>query len=431
MYLYQILHLLKIKVSLETYRLIKLFENNEFENEPKAQDLKSQYNILTDIITNILYVKVFITFDSTFSFVSLQELGGKIGVRTSRIITATVPLDKLSKIAELQGLRRISIGETLTPNLDKAIPITNINKVHSGAGLKRSYTGAGVIVGVTDWGFDFTHEMFSDASGAPRITRAWITQDNTGVPPHGYQGGTLYTNANYLKNMLKCTNNKDNHGTHVLGIVGGRKVAAQKRTYTGVAPAAELIVAELYGVTKVSAPSVTLIETVEYMFKYADSVKKPIVINMSLGTNHHPGDGTSERDIMLSELLRSDTTGKIIVASAGNAGNSYIHKLHKFTSNKHDLTVNNTNKLNKLNENNADTIAVTSLWSNNYGNRNINLYGVNPGENFSVRAEIYLKQQDISSKTMYFSTSVDMNMRLSFMYVSMHFQFLFLPKERR
>jgi hypothetical protein len=35
-----------------------------------------------------------------------------------------------------------------------------VDKVHRGLNLKQSYIGEGVIVGIVDIGFDFTHPMF-------------------------------------------------------------------------------------------------------------------------------------------------------------------------------------------------------------------------------------------------------------------------------
>lgn len=385
------------KLSLGTYTLMEEYKEAKAKNS--ISDLKLRYNLLEE--DSQLQVKAFISYDSTFSTFNFIKLGGKIGVTTSNILTATFPLDSLESVLNLQGVLLVNTGESLFPNLDKALPDANIDKVHSGLdGLKRQYDGSGVIVGVTDWGFDFTHAMFSKPDGTPRVTRAWITQDKIGgKPPAGYTGGSLYADANFIKNNLKSSSDNNNHGTHVLGIAAGTPVKASKATYSGVAPGAELIVAELYGVTKVSAPSVTLLETIDYMFKYADSVDKPIVVNMSLGTSAHPGDGSSERDLMLADLLKKNPQGKIIVASAGNEGMSYMHKQHTFKTKQEN------------NETIFDTVVVSipaGGGSSEVNSRNIGIWGMEPDQTFYAKVEIKYAN-GTSKETFFYHTNTSSN----------------------
>ena len=188
------------KLSLGTYTLMEEYKEAKAKNS--ISDLKLRYDLLEE--DSQLQVKAFISYDSTFSKSDFIKLGGKIGVTTSNIFTATFPLDSLESVLNLQGVLLVNTGESLFPNLDKALPDANIDKVHSGLdGLKRKYDGSGVIVGVTDWGFDFTHAMFSKPDGTPRVTRAWITQDKIGgKPPAGYSGGSLYSDPNFIKNNL-------------------------------------------------------------------------------------------------------------------------------------------------------------------------------------------------------------------------------------
>ena len=60
-----------------------------------------------------------------------------------------------------------------------------------------------------------------------------------------------------------------------------------------------------------------IVDGVNYIFQKAASLGKQAVVNLSLGTQEGPHDGTLDMDVMLNALTGP---GKIIVASAGNSG---------------------------------------------------------------------------------------------------------------
>ncbi|HYG15125.1 MAG TPA: S8 family peptidase, partial [Bacteroidia bacterium] len=72
----------------------------------------------------------------------------------------------------------------------------------------------------------------------------------------------------------------------------------------------------------------SIIDGFDYIFKYADSVGKPAVINLSWGMHTGPHDGTSLFDQALDALVG---TGKIIVGSAGNERGRWMHFDHNFS----------------------------------------------------------------------------------------------------
>lgn len=302
-------------VSLQTYKLIR-----EYKTNPTL--FKSHNNNLSDNTYDTL--KVFIDYDSSLSIEELEKYG-KISLKTSNILIASIPVNNLETIADIPGVLRISIPEQLEPTLNEAIRLTNIEDIHRGWYLKQKYDGTGVIIGVPDYGFYLNHEMFKTKDGITRVKRAWVTQDTTGNPPEGYKG-SLYTDSFLLaNNNLFTTSKKEIHGTHVLGIAAGTEVQGKKASYGGVAPGADIVVVELEG-----SKMVTLPEIVDYIFKYADSVNKPVVINMSIGSTFHPGDGTSSAEILINNLIEQNPHGRIIVAAAGNKGDVNMHLEHTF-----------------------------------------------------------------------------------------------------
>ena len=145
-------------VSLETYILIQQYNHNK----TNIADFKKQYNLLDE---TDLTIKAFITYNDNLLFENLEKLGCKIGLKTDKIITITIPIDKLEEVAALSGVLQISIESKVNSTLDKALPTANIQQVHLGEGLDRKYDGTGVIIGITDWGFDFGHSMFKKIDG--------------------------------------------------------------------------------------------------------------------------------------------------------------------------------------------------------------------------------------------------------------------------
>lgn len=72
----------------------------------------------------------------------------------------------------------------------------------------------------------------------------------------------------------------------------------------------------------------SIIDGVQYIVNQAKAAGKPCVINLSLGSDTGPHDGTSLSDMALDQLCGE---GAVIVGSAGNSGDSPIHLHKQFT----------------------------------------------------------------------------------------------------
>ena len=59
-----------------------------------------------------------------------------------------------------------------------------------------------------------------------------------------------------------------------------------------------------------------------YIYRYAESVGKPCVINVSLGVQAGPHDGTSTFDTLADAMLGP---GRLLVGSVGNFGGINFH----------------------------------------------------------------------------------------------------------
>ena len=104
------------------------------------------------------------------------------------------------------------------------------------------------------------------------------------------------------------------HGTLVAGISAGSDVSIFGR---GVAPEADLVVCSLLEYTDTE-----LIKCLEWIKRKAEALKKPVVVNLSLGTHMDPHDGTGLLDRKIDEL---SGIGFIVVVAQSNEGDRPIH----------------------------------------------------------------------------------------------------------
>jgi subtilisin family serine protease len=75
------------------------------------------------------------------------------------------------------------MAEKLEPELDGAVKDIRADLVHKGEGLPQPYTGKNVIIGIVDWGFDYTHPTFYDTTlSHSRIIAAWDQEKVIGTP---------------------------------------------------------------------------------------------------------------------------------------------------------------------------------------------------------------------------------------------------------
>jgi subtilisin family serine protease len=179
-------------------------------------------------------------------------------------------------------------------------------------------TGAGVLVGVVDTGVEYTNPDFQNPDGTTRLVSIW-DQTGAGTPPAGFSYGVEWLPAD-INALIPSEVDSQGHGSHVLGIAGGNGSntgnGQPAYTYVGMAPQADLCM------VKTTFQTNSIVDGVNYIFQKAASLGKQAVVNLSLGTQEGPHDGTLDMDVMLNALTGP---GKIIVASAGNSGSDNLH----------------------------------------------------------------------------------------------------------
>ena len=270
----------------------------------------------------------------------------KIYANWDDIYIASIPLDRVSSLCSYPSIHRIEAGKSCFVTNDNSATIVHARDVwNSPAPL--SATGKGVIIGVMDIGFDFTHPNWYSADMQEyRIKQVWdmleSSKDGEAVIGKTETGNdTIYVGRQYIgtEAILNKRYSADGltqyHGTHTMGTASGsggegNGVACQ---YVGMAPDAELCVVANYTTNNQDVISeadlykyttATDLLGFKYIFDYAESVGKPCVINFSEGTY----DELNESKLYQEVLNKMLGPGRILCSAAGNDGNknTYIHK---------------------------------------------------------------------------------------------------------
>jgi len=280
------------------------------------------------------------------------------------IITAQVPVQNIEKIAMLSAVKNLQIGIPVHRKMDKARIVTNVSQVQSGTTLPFSYTGKHVVVGIIDNGFEYGHINFYDSTATTlRIKRVW-NQNNTGTPPAGFTYGNEYTTPSSILSA-QFDNRTETHGTHVTGIACGAD-KSNGNSYYGVATGADIAMVS-YNLKDSTTDNVSVSDGIKYLYNYATSVNEPCVVNMSLGTQIGPHDGTSAFDQVCDALQGK---GRLLVGASGNEGSDSMHISQTFSQ------ANPTLKTFFTYYKNTQLIGISDIW----GEAN---------KTFSIRVVVY------------------------------------------
>ena len=284
--------------------------------------------------------------ESTDSDSSIKQKGGVVFQDFGGgIFAAFLPMDSLGVLDRCDAILRIEANEPNRPHNDNTSKILGVDKARAGGEeLPQAFRGEGVLAGVMDVGFDFTHPAFRHDDGTSRIVWFWEPQAENDNPD---ELGRTYTSPEEVLAAEHSTGETDdNHGSHVWGSMAGRGLDGR---FVGMAPEADLIGGHMplgnvsndfmvrlskYLASHIREMNLTdKLLTVEIsdvfdivmlyqIFKKADELGKPCVVNWSFG---EPDYFESDHKLFESVLNTMLGPGRIVVASAGNDGGKLVY----------------------------------------------------------------------------------------------------------
>ena len=264
---------------------------------------------------------------------TLARLGCKKYAQLGDIAIVTVPLSRVSELAEQPEVVRVEANDKARFTMDNVATATNVLPVYEQTSEHPAFTGQGVIVGLEDVGFDLTHPTFYDDTSLShyRIKAFWDMlaphTDNDRLPV-----GNEWTTAEDILAQCHATDNHlFYHGTHTTGTAAG---SGYDSPYRGMAWESDicLVANAVTEDTVLINPSDYYLYTnatdalgFKYIFDYAESQHKPCVVSFSEGyTPRMDGDDR----LYATFLSRLTGPGRIFVSSAGNERQrlTYVHK---------------------------------------------------------------------------------------------------------
>lgn len=205
-------------------------------------------------------------------------------------------------------------------------------------------SGKGILLAVIDSGIDYTTPNFRNTDGSTRILALWdqtVSPDAEKgfFPPEGFQTGTEFTReqinaalreADPLRQYeLVPSRDSSGHGTAVAGIAAGAAAnvtgGTANNNYEGVAPESELLIVKLGTPRENSFPRTTeMMRAVTYVVRKAQSLNRPVAINLSFGNTYGAHDGSSLLERFLDNAVEIGRT--VICVGSGNEGASAGHR---------------------------------------------------------------------------------------------------------
>ena len=123
-----------------------------------------------------------------------EKAGVVIGAQGGPIVTMRVPVESLGLLDSSKEVVQYSISHRVGGmDCDKARADTRADSVQNGLGTIDGIhiDGEGVLIGITDWGFDYSHPNYNGQTSSNwRMERAWDHFKKSGPAPAGYNYGT-------------------------------------------------------------------------------------------------------------------------------------------------------------------------------------------------------------------------------------------------
>lgn len=267
----------------------------------------------------------FIKIDNESIIDSIQKIGGIINYKIGNIAYVSFS-DYSFKSFKIKNINMINNRQSY-PTMDLAQEITNVSELHDGVEIESDiipFTGKDVLIGIVDGGIQPSHIAFTNKFGNTRIKK-FIMTESSNESESGEFISSIYDTPESIITAptdTACVG----HGTHTASSAAGLHI----NQFGGIAPEADLILTTMGN----KLYEDEIMYGIHSAFQYADSVGKPIVVSLSLGSALGPQDGTG---IVTDYMQEINPYGNIICFSAGNDGNSSLSLQQNFKSNPKPL----------------------------------------------------------------------------------------------
>jgi subtilisin family serine protease len=334
---------------------------------------------------------------------TLETAGVTVVASVSNFATVRATPEGLRRLAQTRAVSKVRSPKTLEAHNDIGAAEVGARTLNSGAVGGTAYRGEETLSCIIDSGIDWSHPDFTDEEGDTRIQAIWDqVDDSTSVstpaendPSRFREGFNPDYGSEYRRSDIQAAldgsgsvNQKDldGHGTHVAGTAASSGEAYRRssgtRRYRGAAPASDIIAVKAgngsYSFTNV-------INGVVYCQDVARESGKPVVINMSLGTDFAPHDGSSFAPRAIEQLSRP---GSVVVTSAGNSGSPFS-PIHTQTSLAADDSVDVGVGVTQYapNDGGLNDLFTTTLWTYEPGPYEVSVYTPNQQDTLTVRVD--------------------------------------------
>ena len=285
----------------------------------------SSYRLDNNIIYNINITftpNFFYEFESagyTYDFMRLSNNFGILRLNEETYSQGLEDISKLRSVVNLdRAIRMAPLSEVSPGSTDGIVATEEIGVNYFKNNPNISITGRGVIIAVADSGIDYLHPDFIYPDGTSKILYLW-DQTKEGSPPEGFYFGTEYTrediNIAIQNNDPSLSQDESGRGTMISGICAG--LGNVNPEYAGVAYEADLIVIKL-ATLEGYFNNAMLFASSEYAYRRSRQLRRPIVINISYGSNNQLG-------LTNINTTRYYERGYCEVAAAGNGGDTETH----------------------------------------------------------------------------------------------------------
>ena len=269
-----------------------------------------------------------------------DKYGCTIMDRIGDVCIVRIPVKRLGELSLDQHILRIEAHGMPRSTMFEVPAHIRADKAWKGIDIPQAYTGKGVVAGVVDNGFLFTHPMFLDENGDTRIRKFY---DMTDYSKNG-TSGVAYDSSQLSELHFSLFASESSHGTEVASVMAGSPVMGdyergseegENAIYSGIAPESDIVLAEIDASDPIlgngqvidgslwnhsDGTSADCILAFKRIFDYADSIGQPCVINISMGFHMSIADPCILEEEAIGQLVGP---GHIIVAAAGNDGYHY------------------------------------------------------------------------------------------------------------